>query len=134
MYQESCRNDGTGTVYLTIGTAGTPLETTGFNSSIGDWSLAHTESYGFARLSADLNAITIQVCKSLLLLVLNRFSLLSTTMVRSLTRQRCFRGACVIKNLFCSRGLYFQLSSAPDEADRLLATRGSLLCLSLEEE
>jgi hypothetical protein len=59
VYQNKCRTDGTGPVYLTIGTAGNPLETTGFNSS-ETWSLSHTEAFGFARFQVNPGSFALQ--------------------------------------------------------------------------
>ena len=59
VYQQECRSDGTGTVYLTVGTAGNPLETTGFDTQ-EQWSVSHTESYGFSRVQATPSKMSLQ--------------------------------------------------------------------------
>ena len=46
---------------MTVGTAGTGLETTGFSDTLGDWSLMHTENWGYARFIATAESMTAEV-------------------------------------------------------------------------
>ena len=45
LYQSQCTEDNTGPVYVTLGTAGTSLETSGFDPSVGGWSVAHIDAW-----------------------------------------------------------------------------------------
>ena len=62
VYRNECLSDGTGTVYVTVGTAGANLEAGGFSDQLGNWSIAHTEQFGYTRVHANLETLTVQVC------------------------------------------------------------------------
>ena len=62
VFQNVCRSDGTGTVYVTVGTAGAALEAGGFSNTLGNWSVAHTEQYGYTRVQVTAEMMVVQVC------------------------------------------------------------------------
>ncbi len=60
VFNSTCTNDGTGTVHIIIGTAGAGLETGGFSPMLGDWSLVQLEAWGYARIQATEDTLSVQ--------------------------------------------------------------------------
>ena len=52
---------GTGTVHIVIGTAGAGLESGGFSTSLGNFSISHLEDWGYLRVFATESTLTTQV-------------------------------------------------------------------------
>ena len=60
VYRNECRSDGTGTVHIVIGTAGAGLETGGFSTQLGNFSLVQLQDWGYLRLFATETTLTTQ--------------------------------------------------------------------------
>jgi len=60
VYRNVCLSDGTGTVFVTVGTAGASLEAGGFSNTLGNWSVAHTEQFGFTLVQVTEATMTVQ--------------------------------------------------------------------------
>eukprot|EP00042_Codosiga_hollandica_P051427 m.631135 g.631135 ORF g.631135 m.631135 type:complete len:480 (-) comp58283_c0_seq22:2372-3811(-) len=59
VYRNDCLADGTGTVFVTIGTAGASLESGGFDPAL-NFSIAHSEQWGYTRVHVSAPQIIVQ--------------------------------------------------------------------------
>ena len=48
-----------GPVHVVVGSAGATVEATGFSPEIGNWSVANADDYGYLRLAATKNSLTV---------------------------------------------------------------------------
>ena len=61
VYAGQCRANGKATVHVCIGTAGASLETHGFSTKFGNYSVAHNEvDWGLLRLTATLRSLRFE--------------------------------------------------------------------------
>lgn len=55
-----CTSDGVGPVHIVVGSAGAALETEGFSSDLGEWSVSHINDWGYLRVAASPDDMTLQ--------------------------------------------------------------------------
>lgn len=55
-----CTPDGVGPVHIIVGSAGAGLETQGFSSDIGEWSVSHVNDWGYLRIASTESEMHIQ--------------------------------------------------------------------------
>lgn len=55
-----CTPDGVGPVHVVVGSAGAGLEQQGFSPAIGNWSVSHVNDWGYLRVDATEQALTLQ--------------------------------------------------------------------------
>jgi hypothetical protein len=60
VYFRRCVESGEATVHIIVGTAGAGVEQGGFSDKLGNWSLVHTEQYGYCRLTADVDSLFVE--------------------------------------------------------------------------
>ena len=61
VYKGQCTSDGTGTIHAVVGSAGASVESCGFNSSLfGNYSVRHVDKWGYSRLAATRETLTME--------------------------------------------------------------------------
>ena len=60
VYRNECLADGTGTVHIVVGTAGAGLESGGFSNSLGNFSVVQSDNWGYLRVYASDESMTVQ--------------------------------------------------------------------------
>lgn len=60
VYKQECVPDGKAPVHIIVGSAGAGLETGGFSSALGNWSVSHTEQWGYCRVTATDQELIVQ--------------------------------------------------------------------------
>jgi acid phosphatase type 7 len=60
VYKSQCIPSGEATVHIVVGSAGANLERGGFSPKLGKWSAAHTDSWGYCRVTADAHTFNIE--------------------------------------------------------------------------
>eukprot|EP01006_Ploeotia_vitrea_P031256 TRINITY_DN63577_c1_g3_i1.p1 TRINITY_DN63577_c1_g3~~TRINITY_DN63577_c1_g3_i1.p1 ORF type:complete len:592 (+),score=290.91 TRINITY_DN63577_c1_g3_i1:201-1778(+) len=60
VYKRECVESGEAPVHVVIGSAGAGLESGGFSSKLGNWSVSHLEHWGYLRLAATQSQFRLQ--------------------------------------------------------------------------